>query len=583
MLGNTLALYSPALRVAEEFAMLDCLTNGRLAAGFPVGTSMDVNRCYGITPTETRPRFYEAHDLIMKAWTQPGPFPYNGRFNQLRYVNPWPQPLQKPHPPVWLAGGGSVETYEMAVNCDYTYSFLSFFGYQFAKKVMDTFWETADRLGADRNPYRAGFAQQICVAESDAQAEDLYREHVMYFFKKCLHVPSYFMETPGYRTKRSAEFIMKTNSPAEMAAAAAARDDWSSLVDAGFVIAGSPETVTERLIEACRGLRVGNLVALLQIGSMPHDLTMRNITMYAEHVMPRLRTLWAGEGWEHRWWPSRRPPGRRRPRGWGLMATPASSVVELRDGRFKIRLLEAGTGPPVLFLHGGNGQFWDPLTDALADDHRVLAPEHPGAGESQGLEHVEDLWDLVLYYNELLDVLGVERATVVGPLLRRHGRGRARRHQPAPGRAPRAHRPARPVARRPPRARSLRGAGRVPTRTALRRPGRGGGGVAAGPRPDRSRAAVPGLPDDVEHPPVHLAAARTRAWPSGSTAWPRRRCWSGVTPMRSSTRPTPRTSPRSSATPASSSSRAPATCRSSNDRRRRSRPCAPSSRRQNAG
>ena len=165
VLGDTLALCTPALRVAEESAMLDCITDGRLAAGFPVGTSMDVNRCCGITPTENpAPRFYEAHDLIMKAWTQPGPFPYNGRFNQLRYVNPWPQPLQKPHPPVWLAGGGSVETYEMAVNFDYTYSFLSFFGYRFAKRVMDTFWETADRLGVDGNPYRAGFAQQVSCA-----------------------------------------------------------------------------------------------------------------------------------------------------------------------------------------------------------------------------------------------------------------------------------------------------------------------------------------------------------------------------------------------------------------------------------
>jgi hypothetical protein len=61
--------------------------------------------------------------------------------------------------------------------------------------------------------------------------------------------------------------------------------------------------VTERLIEACRGLRVGNLVALLQIGSMPHELTKQNITMYAEQVMPRLRDLWSDEGWEHRWWP----------------------------------------------------------------------------------------------------------------------------------------------------------------------------------------------------------------------------------------------------------------------------------------
>ncbi len=93
---------------------------------------------------------------------------------------------------------------------------------------------------------------------------------------------------------------------------------------------------------------------------------------------------------------------------------PEQSFVELRDGRFKIRLLTAGTGAPLLYLHGAGGLFWDPLMDALAGTRRVFAPEHPGAGESQGLEHVEDLWDLVLYYNELLDVLGIEQATVVG-------------------------------------------------------------------------------------------------------------------------------------------------------------------------
>ena len=125
----------------------------------------------------------------------------------------------------------------------------------------------------------------------------------MYFFKKCLDVPPYFQETPAYRTKRSTEFILKTNTPAEMAAAAAARGDWDSLVEQGFVIAGSPETVTERLIEACRGLRVGNLIALLQIGSMPHELTKQNIRLFAEHVMPKIRGLWDDEGWEHRWWP----------------------------------------------------------------------------------------------------------------------------------------------------------------------------------------------------------------------------------------------------------------------------------------
>ena len=96
------------------------------------------------------------------------------------------------------------------------------------------------------------------------------------------------------------------------------------------------------------------------------------------------------------------------------MSVPDESYLELRDGRFKIRVLQAGDGPPLLYLHGAGGLFWEPLLDGLAATHHVIAPEHPGAGFSQGLEHVEDLWDLVLYYNTVLDAFGLERATVVG-------------------------------------------------------------------------------------------------------------------------------------------------------------------------
>jgi alkanesulfonate monooxygenase SsuD/methylene tetrahydromethanopterin reductase-like flavin-dependent oxidoreductase (luciferase family) len=239
----------------------------------------------------------------MQAWTKPGPFTFNGRYNQLRYVNPWPKPLQKPHPPVWLAGGGSVETWELAATHDYTYSYLSFFGYQFAKKLMGGFWETMDRMGIDQNPYRAGFAQQICVSETDERAEQEYLEHVTYFFKKCLHIPPYFFEAPGYRTRRSTEFAIKTDQPGERAKVLTLEKSWKGLVDNGFIIAGSPATVADRLIEAAKTLRFGNLHALLQIGSMPHDLTEKNITLFAEEVIPRIKNLWADDGWKHEWWP----------------------------------------------------------------------------------------------------------------------------------------------------------------------------------------------------------------------------------------------------------------------------------------
>jgi alkanesulfonate monooxygenase SsuD/methylene tetrahydromethanopterin reductase-like flavin-dependent oxidoreductase (luciferase family) len=304
VLGNTLAIYSPATRVAEEFAMIDCLSDGRLVAGFPVGTSMDVNFCYGVTPTLTRPRYREAVDLVTQAWTRPGPFPFNGEFNQLRYVNPWPKPLQKPHPPVWLAGGGSVETWELAGDRDWTYNYLSFFGYQLAQKVMGGFWETMDRMGIDRNPYRAGYSQQICVSETDERAEEEYLEHVMYFFNKCMHTPPWFRDAPGYRTRRSSEFAIRSNQANEIVQMATVKKDWKTLVDTGMIIAGSPATVADRLIEAAKTLHVGNLIALLQIGSMPHHLTEKNITLFAEEVLPRIRGQWADQGWDHRWWPS---------------------------------------------------------------------------------------------------------------------------------------------------------------------------------------------------------------------------------------------------------------------------------------
>src|SRR5260370_42670434 len=83
ILGNTLPLYNPPIRVAEEFALLDCLSGGRLVAGFPVGSPMYTTGCYGIPPTHVRPRYYEARDLIKHAWVRTTPISVTGRFQNL--------------------------------------------------------------------------------------------------------------------------------------------------------------------------------------------------------------------------------------------------------------------------------------------------------------------------------------------------------------------------------------------------------------------------------------------------------------------------------------------------------------------
>src|SRR6201999_3305399 len=102
VMGNSIALYNPPTRVAEEFAMLDVISGGRLIAGFPVGTPMDDCFAYGQNPSQLRDRYYEAHDLIMRAAQHKEPFAFNGLSTQHGYVNICPRPIQQPHPPIWI-------------------------------------------------------------------------------------------------------------------------------------------------------------------------------------------------------------------------------------------------------------------------------------------------------------------------------------------------------------------------------------------------------------------------------------------------------------------------------------------------
>ncbi len=310
VMGNSLALYNPPTRVAEEFAMIDVISGGRLIAGFPVGTPMDTCFAYGQNPSLLRERYREAHDLVMRAWTEPDTFAFNGRFNQQRYVNIWPRPIQKPHPPVWIPGGGSVETWQWCAEMDYVYAYLSYFGYKAGQATMTGFWNEMARLGKDRNPYRAGFLQFVGVAETRAEAYRLYREPAEYFYGRCLHVDARFASPPGY----TSEATMRAGVQGQVAQAAQASAppryatkfqqlarEMDAIVDKGYVIIGSPDEVADQLKKVATDLNVGHLMLLLQFGCMGKDLAGYNTRLFAEKVMPQLTGLFSE--WEDRWWP----------------------------------------------------------------------------------------------------------------------------------------------------------------------------------------------------------------------------------------------------------------------------------------
>jgi alkanesulfonate monooxygenase SsuD/methylene tetrahydromethanopterin reductase-like flavin-dependent oxidoreductase (luciferase family) len=197
---------------------------------------------------------------------------------------------------------------------DYVFCYLSYYGYKMAQNVMKGFWEEMARLGKDRNPYRAGFAQVIGVAESRQQALDLYTEPAEYFYGRCLHVDARFASPPGYVTEATQRVGLesqvkmaaegKSGGSTQQSSAQKMQQlarDMKGIVDAGYVVIGSPDEVVEQLTELAKTLNVGQLMLLMQFGNMSKDLTKYNTRLFAEKVMPKLRPLFSE--WENRWWP----------------------------------------------------------------------------------------------------------------------------------------------------------------------------------------------------------------------------------------------------------------------------------------
>jgi alkanesulfonate monooxygenase SsuD/methylene tetrahydromethanopterin reductase-like flavin-dependent oxidoreductase (luciferase family) len=300
--GNSLAFYNPPVRVAEEWAMLDCLSGGRLIAGMVLGTAMDSAFSYGIPPVELRDRFSEARELILKAWKADQPFSFNGKYHQLRYVNTWPRPIQE-NVPIWIPGSGSVETWELVNEFDYCYGYLSFSGKAAATPIVRGFWDHTARVGGNLNPYRMAFTQMICCADTDKEAEALYYPAVKYYHQKN-PVPMEFATPPGYQTTLSYRESLKRpkgQSMDERRRALRGEMDFWEYDELGYIIAGTPDRVEQRVRDLVTDLNIGQLITCMHLGNLPEEVAMMNTELFGTKVIPKLRDIW--EDQEDRWTP----------------------------------------------------------------------------------------------------------------------------------------------------------------------------------------------------------------------------------------------------------------------------------------
>jgi alkanesulfonate monooxygenase SsuD/methylene tetrahydromethanopterin reductase-like flavin-dependent oxidoreductase (luciferase family) len=281
VIGNALPLYNPPLRVAEEFAMLDVLSGGRLVAGMVIGGGPEYYS-YNVNPTFARERFREALDLIIKAWTTPGPFLWNSKHYFFRYVNPWPRPLQQPHPPIWIPGAGSLETIEFVAQRRYAYMGIPYFNLDTFCRVFGLFREACDKAGYTAHPEQMGWGVPIYVAETDRQAREEFEPHLWYFIRNLLK--NITLAPPGYTSARSALAILRNrgNFLAE-------QESWDAIENGVFGIVGSPQTVRQKLADYQKQLGVGVVLTGCQTGTLPHELARKSMELLAREVLPHVR------------------------------------------------------------------------------------------------------------------------------------------------------------------------------------------------------------------------------------------------------------------------------------------------------
>jgi alkanesulfonate monooxygenase SsuD/methylene tetrahydromethanopterin reductase-like flavin-dependent oxidoreductase (luciferase family) len=268
-------------RLAEEYAILDVMSKGRLEVAFPLGTGMEY-WANPVNPATARDRFRESLKIILQAWTQDGPTTHYGQFYTYRFLNPWPRPFQRPHPPCYIVGTGSPETIKIAAEHGFGYASV-FVTQQRAFELNENLRRRAAQFGHTIRPDQLPLLTFIYVAETQEQAEREYVGHLEHFFSDYLRTIPHYLAPPGYLS------VDQLKTRAAMADKLHGGFDFNAISGSFFVAVGTPEKVANQIGDWAAWMKTSHINGVMHVADMPHWKTVKNLTLFAEEVIPRLR------------------------------------------------------------------------------------------------------------------------------------------------------------------------------------------------------------------------------------------------------------------------------------------------------
>ncbi len=265
--------------------MIDMISKGRLVSGFVRGGGQE-QLATGVNPAYNRERFEEAHDLVVKAWTQQGPFRWEGTHYQHRVVNPWAVPLQKPYPRVWIPGVLSKETVIWAAKHRYPYIALNT-AIDATKTIWDLYSNAASDVGYTAGPENFGYLIRVHVQDTEEKALKNARQFMWMQgeFTGLAHPvwanPSGYFSPSGRRN--FVEFAVgRAKNPR-------GSPTFEEQVANTMIVAGTPDQVIARLKTLVEATRPGIMGMWANDGTVSPEDTRTCIRLLCQEVMPAIR------------------------------------------------------------------------------------------------------------------------------------------------------------------------------------------------------------------------------------------------------------------------------------------------------
>ena len=292
LLGNILPIWDDPLWLVEQLAIIDIISEGRLVSGWVRGGGREMV-AHNAPPADNWERFQEAHEFIVKAWTTPGPFRWEGKHYQYRYVNPWARPYQKPHPPIWLPGIVSTNSLMWAAKNRYPYIMLAT-ALEPTRQSYQLYIDTAAELGYEAGTQNLGYLWKVHVDETEELADEVGRKFVQGPSNPFLAGNEGTDNTavnnlPGLTSRRR---LLPTQSVLTAARGGSSSSrPYDEQISDYSIITGTPKTVLPKIRHVLEYLRPGSVFFWDGDGAMTHDDQMRSLRLMGEEVLPAVREM----------------------------------------------------------------------------------------------------------------------------------------------------------------------------------------------------------------------------------------------------------------------------------------------------